>query len=63
MAPEPRLAAIAGRPSVVLKRVLGFGGSSSRMIRSTSSKAASCSRFRSNGVDPVNSSYSSTPRE
>ncbi len=43
-------------------RVLGLGGSSSRMIRSTSSKAAWENRLRSNGVVPVSSSYNSTPR-
>ena len=35
----------------MLSRVLGLGGSSSRMIRSISSNAASCSRLRSSGVD------------
>ena len=40
-----RLAAIEGSASLELSRVLGLGGSSSRMIRSISSNAASCSRF------------------
>ena len=39
--------------SLVLSRVLGRGGSSSRMIRSISSNAAERSRWRSNGVSPV----------
>ena len=47
---------------IVLNRVLGRGGSSSRMIRRTSSNAACFSRSLSNGVVPVSSSYSSTPR-
>ena len=37
----------------MLSLVLGLGGSSSRMIRSVSSNAASRSRFCSNGVVPV----------
>jgi len=44
-------------------RVLGRGGSSSRIIRSISPKAALRSRSFSRGVVPVSSSYSSTPRE
>ena len=48
-----RLAAIDGSVSLELSLVLGLGGSSSRMIRSTSSNAASRSRFRSKGVEPV----------
>ena len=40
----------------VLSRVLGFGGSSSRMIRRISSKAACLSVSESNGVVPVSSS-------
>jgi hypothetical protein len=51
-----RLAAIAGNSSLPLSRVLGLGGSSSRMIRSNSSNAAVFSRLRSNGVEPVSSS-------
>jgi hypothetical protein len=41
---------------IVLSRVLGRGGSSSRMIRLTSSNAALFSRSPSTGVVPVNSS-------
>ena len=37
-------------------RVLGRGGSTSRMIRRTSSNAAACNRVLSNGVVPVKSS-------
>ena len=44
-------------------RVLGRGGSSSPMIRKTSSNPLERSRSRSNGVVPVSSSYSSTPSE
>jgi hypothetical protein len=47
----------------VLRRVLGLTGSSSRMIRRISSKAAVRSRSLSNGVVPVSNSYSSTPSE
>jgi hypothetical protein len=50
-------------PFIVLRRVLWRGGSSSRMIRRTSSCAAVRSCSRSNGVVPVSSSYSSTPSE
>ena len=58
----PRLAetAVSVAPSEV-SRVLGRGGSSSRMIRRISSNAALRNRSRSNGVVPVSSSYSSTP--
>ena len=45
----------------VLSLVLGVGGSSSRMIRRISSKAASLSASESKGVVPVSSSYSRTP--
>jgi len=55
------LAAMEGSSSVVESRVLGRGGSSSRMIRSTSAKAADSSRFLGNGVVPVSSSYRRTP--
>jgi len=44
-----------------LSRVLGFGGSSSRMIRRISSNAAVRSASWSNGVVPVSNSYSRTP--
>jgi hypothetical protein len=44
-------------------RVLGFGGSSSRMMRRISSKPACFSRSLSKGVVPVSSSYNSTPSE
>src|SRR6516225_9593410 len=40
----------------------GFGGSSSRISRSTSVTAACSSRFLVSGVVPVRSSYRSTPR-
>ena len=40
----------------VLSRTLGLGGSSSLIRRTISPKAASRSRFRSRGVDPVSSS-------
>jgi hypothetical protein len=53
----------ANAPPIVLIRVLGFGGSSSRMIRRTSSIAARPSRPLSNGVVPVSNSYNSTPSE
>jgi hypothetical protein len=39
-----------------LRRVLGLGGSSSRMSRNSSSSAASFSRARWSGVLPVSSS-------
>ena len=59
-----RCAAIDGSESFdSLSRVLGFGGSSSRMIRRISSYAACLNRSLSNGVVPVSSSYSSTPSE
>ena len=51
------------RNETVLKRVLGFGGSSSRIIRNISSNAAERRRSRSNGVSPVSNSYSTTPSE
>ena len=53
---------VAAWPSVLI-RVLGRGGSSSRMMRRSSSNPADRSRARSNGVVPVNSSYSYTPSE
>jgi hypothetical protein len=43
-------------------RVLGLGGSSSRMMRRISSQSASLNRSLVNGVVPVSSSYSNTPR-
>ena len=49
-------AARLGRASLDDSRVLGFGGSSSRMIRRISSSAALRNRSRSNGVVPVSSS-------
>ena len=58
-----RAAAIDGSSSVVESRVLGLGGSSSRINRRISRSAASFSRLRSSGVVPVSSSYSSTPSE
>jgi hypothetical protein len=57
------LAATVGSASLVLRRVLGTGGSSSRMHRSSSSNAVLLIRRFSSGVEPVNSSYSSTPNE
>jgi len=51
-----RQAAIDGSSSVVLSRMLGRGDSSSRITRKTSRNAASLSRLRSSGVEPVNSS-------
>ena len=45
-----------GNVAVEPNRVLGRGGSSSRMIRRTSSHAASLKRCFSSGVVPVNSS-------
>ena len=44
-------------------RVLGFCGSSSRMIRRTSANSACLSRFLSSGVLPVSNSYRTTPSE
>jgi hypothetical protein len=46
-----------------LRRVLGRGGSSSRMIRWISASPAPRSRAGSNGGVPLTSSYSSTPSE
>jgi hypothetical protein len=51
-----RLAAMDGSVSLLLSRVLGRGGSSSRRIRSNSSNAAARSRFLSKGVSPVSTS-------
>ncbi len=51
-----RLAAMLARASVVLSRVLGRGGSTSRTIRKTSSTAARPRLLRSTGVVPVSSS-------
>jgi hypothetical protein len=48
-----RVAAIAGNSLAALRRVLGIGGSSSRMIRRTSSSAASRNRWCSNGASGV----------
>ena len=50
-------------PAVLLSRVLGDGGSSSRIMRRISSNAAFFIRLPSNGVVPVKSSYNSTPSE
>ena len=47
--------------SLVLTRMLGLGGSSSRINRQISSQAASLKRCFSSGVLPVNSSYRITP--
>ena len=52
----PRFAATVGSVPDVLSRVLGAAGSSSRMIRRTSSHATSLSSVLSNGVVPVRSS-------
>ena len=51
------------RRRLPISRVLGLGGSSSRISRSISARPAARSRFRSSGVVPVSSSYSSTPSE
>ncbi len=59
----PREAAIDAVSCVGPSRVLGLGGSSSRIRRSTSVNAASRSRPCSSGVVPVSSSYSRTPSE
>ena len=56
LGPRPRFAAILGNSSAVESRVLGRGGSSSRITRRTSKSAASFTRFLVNGVEPVNSS-------
>ena len=48
---------------IVLMRVLGRGGSSSRIKRRTSSSPASLNCSRLNGVLPVSNSYKSTPSE
>jgi hypothetical protein len=59
-----RCAEIAGRVSFdSASRVLGLGGSTSRIIRRISANVVFFSRVRSNGVVPVSNSYSSTPRE
>ena len=49
-------AAMLARAAVVLRRVDGRGGSSSRKIRRTSSCAAACNRSLSKGVVPVSNS-------
>ena len=51
-----RLAATLGCVSVELNRLLGVGGSPSRITRSTSSSGAFFNRSRSIGVVPVSSS-------
>ncbi len=51
-----RLAARLGSASLDESRVLGRGGSSSRITRRTSSQAACLSRCFSSGVVPVSSS-------
>ena len=51
-----RLAAMDGSSALPLTRMLGRGGSSSRMTRSISSNAALRRRLRSSGVVPVSSS-------
>ena len=51
-----RLAARVGRASDVLSRLLGVGGSSSRINRRISSRAALWNVSRRIGVLPVNSS-------
>jgi hypothetical protein len=53
---------VAATAPRVLRRVLGFGGSSSRRIWRTSSYSAVRNRSLSNGVVPVSNSYRSTPR-
>ena len=55
--------ASAEQIEAVRVRVLGRGGSSSRMIRRISSCAAFLNRSLLNGVVPVSSSYRSTPSE
>ncbi len=47
----------------LLRRVDGLGGSSSRMMRRSSSEFASVRRRLSNGVAPTSSSYNRTPSE
>src|SRR5262249_49745571 len=59
--PPPRAEMVANASPDRLKRVLGLGGSSSRMVRNSSSSAVCFSRSCSSGVLPVSSSYSSTP--
>ena len=56
-----RHAAMLGKASVELRRMLGRGGSSSRISRQISSQAASLNRCRSSGVLPVSNSYRITP--
>lgn len=51
-----RFAAMAGRDWFELRRALGLGGSSSRMILNISSKAAVRKRFGSNGISPLSNS-------
>ncbi len=49
-------AAVASVSAEWPRRVEGFGGSTSRMIRRTSASPAACSSRVLNGVDPVSSS-------
>ena len=58
-----RMAASDGKASSVERRVLGFDGSSSWMMRIISVSAAFRSRFPSCGLSPVSNSYRITPSE
>ena len=49
--------------SSLLSRVLGLGGSTSRMIRWMAANPSLRSELGSNGSVPVRSSYSKTPSE
>ena len=60
---NPCVAAILGRASEELIRLLGVGGSTSRISRSNLPIAALTSVSRNIGVLPVNNSYRITPRE
>ena len=56
-------AAVVISMPAVLSRVLGFGGSTSRMMRRISSIPALKSVLSLNGLSPVTVSYSRTPSE
>jgi hypothetical protein len=56
-------ATVVSVPPRLLRRVLGFCGSTSRMSRCMSAYVACFRSFGSNGVVPVSNSYSSTPSE
>ena len=57
-----RLAARLGKVSEPLSFILGRGGSTSRTMRSISSRAPRLKSWASSGGEPTSSSYSITPR-